>query len=349
MSDGGFTYKNAGVDVHAGNEAVRLLRARIRSADNPLVLSGIGGFGGAIGMPPHKDPVLVAGTDGAGTKVMIAKAMERFDTIGIDVVAMSVNDVSACGATPLFFLDYIVVGTLVPEQVAELVAGVDEGCMRAQCVLLGGETAEHPGHFAHDDDFDMGGFAVGVAERGELWGPAKVRAGDVAVALASSGVHANGFSLVRKLLTERARDLREPFPGSEQTLGDVLLTPTLIYSPVLSDLGRACNMHAAAHVTGGGFPDNLDRAVPAELALALDLDSWELPAVFAWLREAGVDDTDMLTTFNCGVGMVVLTPADQVDKALATIAQAGHVGWVVGEIVARGSGPSVRYKGALWR
>jgi phosphoribosylformylglycinamidine cyclo-ligase len=276
---------------------------------------------------------------------MIAKAMERFDTIGIDVVAMSVNDVSACGATPLFFLDYIVVGTLVPEQVAELVAGVDEGCMRAQCVLLGGETAEHPGHFAHDDDFDMGGFAVG----GELWGPAKVRAGDVAVALASSGVHANGFSLVRKLLTERARDLREPFPGSEQTLGDVLLTPTLIYSPVLSDLGRACNMHAAAHVTGGGFPDNLDRAVPAELAVALDLDSWELPAVFAWLREAGVDDTDMLTTFNCGVGMVVLTPADQVDKALATIAQAGHVGWVVGEIVARGSGPSVRYKGALWR
>ena len=293
--------------------------------------------------------MLVAGTDGAGTKVMLAKAMGRYDTIGIDVVAMSVNDVSALGAVPLFFLDYLVVGKLVPEQVAELVAGVDEGCLQAQCVLLGGETAEHPGHFAHDDDFDMGGFAVGMASRDELWGPAKVRDGDVVLGLASSGVHANGFSLIRAILRERQLDLSQPFPGTGQTLGDVLLTPTIIYSPVLHDLGHACGVHAAAHVTGGGFPDNLGRAVPAELAIEVDLDSWELPGVFTWLREAGVDDQEMLGTFNCGVGMVVIVPADEVSRALDVVQKAGHGGWVVGKVIARGEGPAVRYRGSLWR
>lgn len=350
MAEGdGFTYEESGVDVAAGNEAVRLLKERLKSARHPLVLEGIGGFGGAIRMPPIKDAVLVAGTDGAGTKVMLAKAMGRYDTIGIDVVAMSVNDVSALGAVPLFFLDYLVVGKLVPEQVAELVAGVDEGCLQAQCVLLGGETAEHPGHFAHDDDFDMGGFAVGMASRDELWGPAKVRDGDVVLGLASSGVHANGFSLIRAILRERQLDLSQPFPGTGQTLGDVLLTPTIIYSPVLHDLGHACGVHAAAHVTGGGFPDNLGRAVPAELAIEVDLDSWELPGVFTWLREAGVDDQEMLGTFNCGVGMVVIMPADEVSRALDVVQKAGHAGWVVGKVIARGEGPAVRYSGSLWR
>ncbi len=213
VADKDFTYKDAGVDVAAGNEAVRLFRDRLRSIHHPLVLEGIGGFGGIMRVPPIKDAVLVAGTDGAGTKVMLAREMGVFSTIGIDAVAMSVNDVSACGAVPFFFLDYLVVGKLEPHKVADIVAGVDEGCLRAQCVLLGGETAEHPGHFAHDDGFDLGGFAVGLASRSELWGPSRVEPGDALVGIASNGLHSNGFSLVRAVLEARHIALDQPFPG----------------------------------------------------------------------------------------------------------------------------------------
>ena len=202
----GFTYKKAGVDVEAGNRAVELMKERLKSTRSPLVLGGLGGFGGAIRLPRHKDPVLVAGTDGVGTKIEIARMMGRLDTVGIDLVAMSVNDVSACGAAPLFFLDYLVVGKVEPEQVAAIVAGVDEGCARAQCLLLGGETAEHPGQFP-DGDFDLAGFAVGVAERDELWGPHLVQEGDALIGIDSSGVHSNGFSLIRHLLKEHSIDL----------------------------------------------------------------------------------------------------------------------------------------------
>ena len=354
-AEGAFTYKDAGVDVAAGNRAVRLLKERLKSTKHPLVLEGIGGFGGVMRMPPLKDAVLVASTDGVGTKIMVAQRVGHFDTVGIDLVAMSVNDVSAVGAVPLFFLDYLVVGKLEPERVAELVGGVDEGCLRAQCVLLGGETAEHPGHFRADDDFDMAGFAVGIAERGELWGPAKVEEGDAVVAIASTGVHANGFSLVRKLLADRDVDLAAPFPApipagapAGSSIGDVLLTPTAIYSPVLHDLGHACPVHAAAHITGGGFPDNVGRALPEGLAAVLDLDTWELPAAFSWLRELGADDDDLLSTFNCGVGMAVLLPTAEAPKALDVIARGGHAGWVAGEVVARGDHPAVRYRGSLW-
>ena len=210
-ASGEFTYKAAGVDVEAGNRAVELMKQRLKSTQHPLVLGGLGGFGGAMRLPPLKDPVLVAGTDGVGTKIEIARAMGRLDTIGIDLVAMSVNDVSACGAVPLFFLDYLVVGKVVPEEVADIVAGVDEGCLRAQCVLLGGETAEHPGQFP-GGDFDMAGFAVGIAERDELWGPGLVQDGDVLVGIDSSGLHSNGFSLVRHLLKEHAIDLHQQVP-----------------------------------------------------------------------------------------------------------------------------------------
>ena len=208
--DQGFTYKEAGVDVEAGNRAVDLMKQRLKSTQHPLVLGGLGGFGGAMRLPKLKDPVLVAGTDGVGTKIELARTMGRLDTIGIDLVAMSVNDVSACGAVPLFFLDYLVVGKVVPEEVAEIVAGVDEGCRLAQCVLLGGETAEHPGQFP-DGDFDMAGFAVGLAERDELWGPHLVADGDVLVGICSSGLHSNGFSLVRHLLKEHAIDVHSTF------------------------------------------------------------------------------------------------------------------------------------------
>jgi phosphoribosylformylglycinamidine cyclo-ligase len=350
----GLTYSESGVDVAAGNEAVRLLKERLKSTKNPLVLEGIGGFGGIMRMPPIKDAVLVAGADGAGTKTMIAREMGVWHTVGIDAVAMNVNDVSACGAVPFFFLDYLVVAKLIPERVAAIVSGVDEGCLRAECVLLGGETGEHPGHFSHADDFDLAGFAVGLAARHELWGPGKVQAGDVVLGLASNGVHSNGFSLVRKLLAERGIALDDRFPGSEsreggaRSIGDELLTPTAVYSPVLHDLGHACDVHAAAHVTGGGFPDNVSRALPKGLAAELDLSAWQPPPVFAWLHEAGVADDDMLATFNCGVGMAVIIPAGELPVALDTISRGGHTAWQIGEVVTRGDGAAVRYRGSLW-
>ncbi len=347
--DSEFTYKDSGVDVAAGNEAVRLMKERLKSIHHPLVLEGIGGFGGMMRVPPIKDAVLVAGTDGAGTKVLLAKEMGRYDTIGIDAVAMSVNDVSACGAVPLFFLDYLVVGKVVPERVADIVAGVDEGCLRAQCVLLGGETAEHPGHFKEDDAFDLAGFAVGLCSRSELWGPKNVQAGDALVGIASNGLHSNGFSLVRRLLDAKGVKLTDAFPGGDgATIGDVLLTPTTIYSPVLHDLGHAVPVHAAAHITGGGFPDNVGRILPEGAAAVLDLSSWQPPPVFAWLHGLGVAAAEMLDTFNCGLGMVLAVPADAVPKALAVIGQAGHWGGVVGEVLGVEAGATaIRYKGEL--
>jgi len=360
--DHSFTYRDAGVDVEAGNEAVRLLQKRLKSTRNPLVLEGIGGFGGVMRMPPLKDAVLVAGTDGVGTKILLAHELGRYDTIGIDLVAMSVNDVSACGAVPLFFLDYLVVGKVEPGRVAELVAGVDEGCLRAGCVLLGGETAEHPGHFKEDSDFDMAGFAVGIAERGELWGPSKVTAGDVLLGISSNGLHSNGFSLVRALLREHAIDPQSEFlaedgsassvagpsaTGPKATIGDVLLAPTIIYSPVLHDLGHACEVHAAAHITGGGFPDNVGRVVPDGLAAEIDLGGWSPPAVFTWLHDLGVSHDEMLKTFNCGLGMVLALPAGELSKAQAVVSRAGLQAQVVGAIVPRDGGGSVRYKGRL--
>lgn len=364
--EGGFTYKQAGVDVEAGNRAVELMKERLTSTRHPLVLGGLGGFGGAMRLPPLKDPVLVAGTDGVGTKIEIARRMSRLDTIGIDLVAMSVNDVSACGAVPLFFLDYLVTGKVVPEQVADIVAGVDEGCRRAQCVLLGGETAEHPGQFP-DGDFDLAGFAVGLAERHELWGPGQVRAGDALVGIDSSGVHSNGFSLIRHLLKEHAIDLGSNFIGQgggvglcitpgerpgpchdpRSTVGDVLLTPTAIYSPVLHDLGHAGGVHAAAHITGGGFPDNLGRAVPDDLSAVVDLESWTPSPLFGWLHGLGVPRAEMLRTFNCGLGMVVVMDPAHVEKNLAVVAKARLVARVIGEVVARDGGDAVLYRGEL--
>ena len=352
-ADKHLTYKDSGVDVAAGNEAVRLLKERLKSIHHPLVLEGIGGFGGLMRLPAVSDPVLVAGTDGAGTKVLLAKEMGVYDTIGIDAVAMSVNDVSACGAVPLFFLDYLVVGKVEPQKVADIVAGVDEGCLRAQCALLGGETAEHPGHFADDDAFDLAGFAVGIASRPDLWGPSRVRTGDALVGIASNGLHANGFSLVRALVAEHQLALDSPFPTGDgvpagATLGDVLLTPTTIYSRVLHDLGHDCPVHAAAHITGGGFPDNVGRILPDGTAAILNLSAWRPPAVFSFLHGLGVAVDEMLTTFNCGLGMVLAVPAASAPKALATIARADLPATVVGEVIGLEPGARlVRYKGEL--
>jgi len=364
--DHGFTYKEAGVDVEAGNRAVDLMKKRLRSTRHPLVLGGLGGFGGAMRLPRLKDPVLVAGTDGVGTKIEIARRDGRLDTIGIDLVAMSVNDVSACGAVPLFFLDYLVVGAVVPEEVADIVAGVDEGCVRAQCVLLGGETAEHPGQFP-GGDFDMAGFAVGLAERDELWGPHLVAEGDTLVGIDSSGLHSNGFSLIRHLLEKHSIGLDSNFIGEgggvglcitpkegfgvcydpRSTVADVLLTPTAIYSPVLHDLGHAGGVHAAAHITGGGFPDNVGRAVPDGLAAVIDLESWTPSPLFGWIHGLGVHRPELLRTFNCGLGMVLVMDPGHVEKNLAILGKAGHASRIVGEVVTRGEGSAVRYRGEL--
>jgi len=353
-----FTYRQAGVDVAAGNRAVELLKERLRSTRHPLVLGGLGGFGGAMRLPRLKDPVLVAGTDGVGTKIELARSMGRVETIGIDLVAMSVNDIAACGAVPMFFLDYLVVGRVEPEMIARIVAGVDEGCLRAQCVLLGGETAEHPGQFA-EGDFDLAGFAVGLAERDELWGSQRVGVGDILLGLHSSGVHSNGFSLVRLLLKTHGIDLGSDWSTSSgvvsstraeaagRTVGDVLLEPTAIYSPVLHDLSHAGGVHAAAHITGGGFPDNVGRAVPDTMAAEIDLDSWAPHPVFSWLHSLGVGETEMLNTFNCGIGMVVAADAMHVDDHLRVIADAGVEAHVIGRVVPRGDGSPVRYRGAL--
>jgi len=356
--DAPLTYATSGVDVDAGSEAVRLLRERVTTVRHPFVLSGIGGFGGVMRMPPIKDGVLVAGCDGVGTKVMLARSAGVYDTIGIDLVAMSANDVSTCGAVPFFFLDYLVVGKLVPERVAEIVAGVDEGCCRAECVLLGGETAEHPGHLG-PDDLDLAGFCVGLAERRELWGPDKAQEGDVILGIDSSGLHSNGFSLVRALLDRHGLDLAEPFPGgsgtgtddAEQappTIGEVLLEPTVIYSVALHDLGHACDVHSAAHITGGGFPENVARALPDHLAAALDLEAWQPPAVFSWLHSLGVEHDELLQTFNCGIGMTVVLAAGDVPRATDVLERAGHRVRVIGEVTARAEGaPAVSYKGRL--
>ena len=359
MADGQFTYKQAGVDVEAGNRAVDLMKERLKSTQHPLVLGGLGGFGGAMRLPRLKDPVLVAGTDGVGTKIEVARAMGRLDTIGIDLVAMSVNDVSACGAVPMFFLDYLVTGKVVPEIIAAIVAGVDEGCLQAQCVLLGGETAEHPGQFS-DGDFDLAGFAVGLAERDELWGPQLVQDGDALVGILSSGLHSNGFSLVRHLLKEHEIDLHETFADrlatlqgqispqdAAATVGDVLLTPTEIYSSVLHDLGHAGGVHAAAHITGGGFPDNVGRVVPSALGAEIDLGSWSPRPVYRWLHALGVSPAEMLNTFNCGLGMVLAVDAAHVRKHLAAIEKNGLEACVVGQVVPRGDGPAVSYRGQL--
>ncbi len=358
--DGQFTYKQAGVDVEAGNRAVDLLKSRLKSTQHPLVLGGLGGFGGAMRLPRLKDPVLVSGTDGVGTKIELARATGRLDTIGIDLVAMSVNDVSACGAVPLFFLDYLVVGKIVPEAVATIVSGVDEGCLRAQCVLLGGETAEHPGQFP-DGDFDMAGFAVGLAERHELWGSHLVAEGDVLLGIHSTGLHSNGFSLVRHLLEKHQIALESEFavPGGPAgrpsagkdsmpaSVGEVLLTPTAIYSAVLHDLGHAGGVHAAAHITGGGFRDNVGRAVPDGMAAEIELDSWSPDPVFGWLRSLGVSANEMLATFNCGIGMVVVVDPEHVDKNLGVIAETGTEVDVIGCVIPRGDGPAVHYRGEL--
>jgi phosphoribosylformylglycinamidine cyclo-ligase len=328
------TYAAAGVDVAAGEKAVELIKEHVRSTFRPGALGELGGFGGLfdLGKLPYKDPLLVSSTDGVGTKAVLARQLHRYDTIGIDCVAMSVDDIAAHGAEPLFFLDYLAVGELVPEQVEDLVAGVARGCREAGCALVGGEMAEHPG-VLQPGEFDLVGFAVGVVERGRLL-PAGVEPGDRVVGLASPGLRCNGYSLARAAVARSGRGLEQPaWRGARHSLGAELLRPSVIYAPAVLELGRRVDVHALCHVTGGGIPGNLARVLPAKCDAVVDRGAWEPPRIFSVVQATGsVADDEMAHVFNLGLGMLAVVAADDVPRTLDTLRAAGHEAWLVGEI-----------------
>ncbi len=335
-ADRKLTYSGAGVDIGAGEKAVELVKAHVRSTFRPEVVGDIGGFGGlfAVDWKRFRDPLLVSSTDGVGTKSLVARLADRRGTIGIDCVAMSVDDIAAQGAEPLFFLDYISIGKLVPEEIEEMVSGVAEGCRRARCALLGGEMSEHPG-VMEPGEFDLVGFAVGVVERSEVL-PREVRAGDHIVGFASPGLRCNGYSLARAALLDRAgMALDAPaWPGSHQSLADVLLEPSVIYAPAMMELTRKVPVHAFAHVTGGGIPGNLARVLPDRCDGVVWRGTWEEPRVFAEIQRAGdVPDAEMQQVFNLGVGMLAVVPGDVAERALDVVRSGGHDAWLVGEVV----------------
>ena len=332
-SDPGLTYRDAGVDIDAGESLVERIKADVATTRRPGVLGGLGGFGGLFELPVdrYRRPVLVSGTDGVGTKLKLAIATGRHQGIGIDLVAMCVNDVLVQGAEPLFFLDYYATGRLDVDVAATVVSSIAEGCRQAGCALLGGETAEMPGMYA-EGHYDLAGFCVGVVEKDELIDGSRVQAGDVLIGLASSGPHSNGYSLVRKILEVSGASLEQPLEG--KPLGDHLLAPTRIYvKPVLRLLSQI-KVKALAHITGGGLPENLPRVFPQGLAARIDTRSWSWPPVFQWLQQQGrVATTEMYRTFNCGVGMVIAVAADDAEQALAILRDAGEQAWRIGEMV----------------
>lgn len=329
-------YRSAGVDVAAGRAFVDRIRTSVEATRRPEVVGGLGGFGGLCRLPSGlKDPLLVSGTDGVGTKLELAQAHGRHHDVGIDLVAMCVNDVITSGAEPLFFLDYIATGKLTPEAMAEVVEGIADGCRQSGCALLGGETAEMPGFYA-PGKYDLAGFCVAVVEAAELIDGRAVQAGDQILAVASSGVHSNGFSLVRRILEARHVDATTPMPDGSGTLMDALLTPTRLYGELVKGLkAAAIPVHGMAHITGGGLPENLPRCLPEGVHAVIDPSSWKRPALFQWLQEAGdVPETDLWHTFNLGVGFCVVVPADAVAAAQAAAEAAGYPSWHMGSVAA---------------
>ena len=328
-------YQAAGVSIEAGDRAVALMREAIARTAGPEVLGGIGGFAGlfdASRLTAYRRPLLATSTDGVGTKVVIAQRLGRYGTVGIDLVAMVVDDLVTCGAEPLFLTDYVVFGKLVPERAAEVVRGVAHGCEQAGCALLGGETAEHPGHLG-PDDFDLAGAATGVVEADALLGPDRVRPGDAVLALASSGLHANGYSLVRRVIGEAGLPLDAEPPELGRTLGEELLTPTRIYTRDCLALAAECDVHAFAHVTGGGLAANLSRILPPGAGAVLDRATWRPPAVFGLLAHLGnIEPAEMERVFNMGVGMTAVVAAADADSALRTLTARGIPAWHLGEV-----------------
>ncbi|MEF2638427.1 phosphoribosylformylglycinamidine cyclo-ligase [Hominifimenecus microfluidus] len=331
-------YKSAGVDIEAGYRSVELMKAHVKATMRPEVLGGLGGFSGAFSAKAFKDmedPVLLSGTDGCGTKVKVAFLMDKHDTIGIDCVAMCVNDVACAGGEPLFFLDYIACGKNEPEKIADIVKGVAEGCRQAGAALIGGETAEHPG-LMPEDEYDLAGFAVGVVDRKDLITGENLKPGDVLIGLASSGVHSNGFSLVRRVFLMTEENLNHYYDSLGATLGETLLAPTRIYVKALKEIKNAgVTVKGCSHITGGGFYENVPRMLPEGIRAKIRKDSYPIPPIFTMLQENGkIEDHMMYNTFNMGIGMVVAVAPEDVDAAVAAAKAAGEQVYVIGELEA---------------
>ena len=337
-------YKSAGVDIEAGNALVDRIKPIAARTKNAGVMAGLGGFGSLFELPldRYKNPVLVSGTDGVGTKLKLALDLNLHNTVGIDLVAMCVNDIVVQGAEPLFFLDYFATGKLDVDTAAAVIEGIGQGCEQAGAALVGGETAEMPGMYS-DGDYDLAGFCVGIVEKERIIDGSKVKAGDKLIGIASSGPHSNGYSLVRKIVERSGLSLSDQVNG--KPLGETLLTPTRIYVKPLLELLKTVDVHAMAHITGGGITENLPRVLPQGLSAEIDLSSWQLPEIFAWLQQQGnVDLADMLITFNCGVGMIVCVDAADEAITLATLTQQGENAFSIGEIIPANSPERVAYQ-----
>ncbi len=330
-------YKDAGVDIEAGNNLVECIKQTALSTRRPEVLSGLGGFGGLFALPTgYKEPVLVSGTDGVGTKLRLAIDLNKHDTIGIDLVAMCVNDLVVCGAEPLFFLDYYATAHLDIETATSVIEGIGQGCLQSGAALVGGETAEMPGMYK-GSDYDLAGFCVGIVEKHDIIDGSHVKNGDALLAIASSGPHSNGYSLIRKIIEVSGVDINDEFDGS--TLGDILLEPTKIYVRSLMALIREEQIHAIAHITGGGLLENVPRVLPKMSKAIIDTNSWHWPAIFHWLQEKGnVETKEMYRTFNCGVGMIVAVPKETVNNCLDLLNSVGETAWQIGYIGLRAEG-----------
>lgn len=332
------SYKDAGVDIDAGDALVQRIKSVAKATNRPEVVGGLGGFGALCRIPQgYQSPLLVSGTDGVGTKLKLALQLNQHDTIGIDLVAMCVNDLLVCGAEPLFFLDYYATGKLDVDTATTVVAGIGDGCKQSGCALIGGETAEMPGMY-QDEDYDLAGFCVGVVEESEVITGKNVVKGDVLIGLASSGAHSNGYSLIRKVIEVSGVDIHNEQLG-DKPLKDALMAPTKIYVKAIQSLQKNLgnnNLHAMAHITGGGLTENLPRVLPDDLTAEINTQSWQMPAVFQWLQQQGnIDTQEMYRTFNCGVGYVIVVAKENAEKALELLQQVGESAWILGNIVHR--------------
>ena len=331
-------YKTAGVDIEAGYKSVELMKKHVKETMRPEVLGGLGGFAGAFdlsGIKNMEEPVLLSGTDGCGTKVKLAFVMDKHDTIGIDAVAMCVNDIACSGGEPLFFLDYIACGKNYPEKIATIVSGVAEGCKQSGCALVGGETAEHPG-LMPENDYDLAGFAVGVVDKKDIIDGSNIKPGDVLVAMPSTGVHSNGFSLVRKVFDITEESLNTYYDELGKTLGEALLAPTRIYVKALKNVKEAgVRVKGCSHITGGGFYENIPRMLPEGIRAVVKKDSYEVPAIFRLLASKGnIDEQMMYNTYNMGIGMILAVDPAQAESAVAAIREAGEIPYIIGEVKA---------------
>ena len=326
-------YRDAGVNIDAGNQFVEKIKTSVASTNRPGVMGGFGGFGGCFELPDnYQQPVLVSGTDGVGTKLKLAIDLNKHDTIGIDLVAMCVNDILVLGAEPLYFLDYYATGELNTDIAVNVVAGIAEGCRQSNAALIGGETAEMPGMYSKGD-YDLAGFCVGVVEKKKIIDGSKVKAGDAMIAIGSSGPHSNGYSLVRKIIEVSQADINETFGSEDRRLGEALLAPTRIYVKAIHALLPNFDIHAMAHITGGGLLENIPRVLPDNAQAVINKDSWQLPEVFQWLQDNGnVETNEMHRTFNCGVGMVLIADTNDVDAIIKVLQQNGEEAWHLGMI-----------------